>query len=348
MNTTMFKNTTAFLKKQTANIIVTILGGLIPLIVNWIIKIFKKQDINDVFIISPEKNYIFQSIFVLVTLYVLIQVRRYVVNDISNSEEQIKQYIRKNCGLRIFNREETSASAFRTVQETAHQFFNTWLVVWLMWLVYYGGGLFLTFSLNTYNNCCNNMVLDIYQQVFDFFNSTAMFAIYIILTNVTVNRKVRNHNEYAFLDSILAWAILLIVFIAGIIVENCAPRCLFAKIIPFYVSAISAITFVLLLGKMNSSYLKIPSIFMLFLYLYAIIQLYIPFRDLCIQNNCWLRQFLCKSLPYITLLGKFFLMLTICWIAVQRRFIFYVIHRSTTIDKIDDLMSELNKENVSF
>lgn len=346
----MFKNTTAFLKKQTANIIVTVLGGFIPLIGNWIITIIQKQEIKDVFVISPERNYIFQSIFVLMTLYVLIQVRRYVVNDISNSEEQIKQYIRKNCGLRIFNREETSASAFRTVQETAHQFFNSWLVVWLMWLVYYGGGLFLTFSLKAKNNFDNNMVLDIYQQVFDFFNSTAMFAIYIILTNVTVNRKVRNHNDYAFLDSILAWAILLIIFIAGIIVENCAPQCLFAKIIPFYVSTISAITFVLLLGKMNSSYLKVPSIFMLLLYVYAVTQLYVPFKDsdLWMTKNSWLDTFLNYAIPYITLIGKIFLMLTICWIAVQRRFIFFVIHRSTTIDKIDDLISELNKENVSF
>lgn len=344
----MFKNTIVFLKNQTANIIVTVLGGLIPLIGNWVYTSFVKTSKNicfkALFEISPDKNYIFQSIFVLMTLYVLIQVRRFVVDDISNSDEQIKQYIRKNCGLKIYNREETSASAFRTVQETAHQFFYAWLVVWLMWLVYYGGG-FLIYS----NICpCDKAVLDIYQQVFDFLNSTALFAIYIIMTNVTVNRKERNHNEYDFLDSILAWAVLFIVFIAGIIVEINAPSHLLAKIMPFYVGAISTLTFVLLLGKLNSSYLKIPSLFMLFLYIYAIIQLYIPFKDFCLQNNCWLRQFLNYSLPHITLLGKFFLMLTICWIAVQRRFIFFVIHRSTTIDKIDDLISELNKEKVSF
>lgn len=106
----------------------------------------------------------------------------------------------------------------------------------------------------------------------------------------------------------------------------------------------------LLLGKMNSSYLKVPSIFMLLLYVYAVTQLYVPFKDsdLWMTKNSWLDTFLNYAIPYITLIGKIFLMLTICWIAVQRRFIFFVIHRSTTIDKIDDLISELNKENVSF
>ena len=41
-------------------------------------------------------------------------------------------------------------------------------------------------------------------------------------------------------------------------------------------------------------------------------------------------------------------MLTICWISVQRRFIFYVIHKRTTIDRAEELLIELNKEKVGF
>lgn len=335
------------MKEQAANIIVTVLGGLLPIVVSGSIHSF---DWERTLTIEPNENFIYQSIFILMTLYVLIQVRRYVMHDIKDSKEQIKQYIMKNCGLKLFDRERTADSSFRIVQETASQFFYAWLVVWLMWLVYYGGGLLISYSIEP-NSCCDkNMVLPIYQQIFDFLNSTAMFAIYVILTSITVNRKVRNRNEYAFLDSILVWSILLIVFIAGVVVENFAPYHLLSKIMPFYVSAISTITFVLLLGKMNSSYMKVPSIFMLLLYVYAVTQLYVPFKDsdLWKTENSWLDTFLYYAIPYITLIGKIFLMLTICWIAVQRRFIFFVIHRSTTIDKIDDLMSELNKEKVSF
>lgn len=362
----MFRNAKIFIKDQTANIILTILGGIIPIIISNSISLFSSNDSKNINITisvphdtSQEvdsllsllvndiklQNYMFQSFLILITLFVLIRIQKFVVNDVNKSQKQIKRYILKNCGLKIYDREKNAESAFQIVKKSVSQFFNTWLLVWMMWLVYYGGAV-LIYS----NTCsCNKIMLDIYQQIFDFLNSTALFAIYIILNSVTVNSKERTHKDYYYLDFILVWTVLLIVFIAGVLIEIHAPHNLLAGIMPFYVSAFSTITFVLVLGKMNSSYLKIPQFFMLILYIYAITQLYVPLIG-CdkLSDQFWFKNFLGKSLPYVTLFGKLFLMLTICWIAVQRRFIFFVIHRSTTIDKIDDLMSELNKENVSF
>lgn len=352
----MFDNTKKFLKEQKTNIIITILGGLIPLLLSGIRYVFKGQSFKYLtnignWEIGTRTNFIIQSLFILITLYVLIQVQRFVMHDLDNSEEQIRQYIKKNCGLKIFDRNKTINSAFRTVRITAYQFFYAWIAVWLMWLVYYGGGALLSIPFEKVNTWyCNQNGLTIYQHVFDFLNSTAMFAIYIILTNVTVNYKERTNNDYTYLESLLAWVVLFIIFIAGIIIESCDPTHLIARIMPFYVSAISTITFVLVLGKMNSTYLKVPSFFMFVLYIYAIIQLYIPFdnEDISIDGYEWFIPFIRGIVPYITLLGKIVLMLMICWIAVQRRFLFFVIHRSTTIDRTDELLSELNKENVSF
>ena len=351
----MFDNTKNFLEKQKTNIIITILGGLVPLLLNGIGYAFKSQSIAylmniDNWKIGTQTNFIIQSFFILITLYVLIQVQRYVMHDLNNSEEQIKQYIKKNCGLKIYDRNKTINSAFRTVKVTTYQFFYAWIAVWLMWLIYYGGGLLLSVSLEeSYTWYCYPDVLAIYQQIFDFLNSTAMFAIYIILTNVTVNYKERTNNDYTYLESLLAWVVFFIIFIAGIIIEACAPSYLITMIMPFYVGVISTITFVLVLGKINSTYLKVPSFFMLVLYIYAIIQLYIPFsKDILTEEYKWFSFFINGIVPYITLFGKIVLMLMICWIAVQRRFLFFVIHRSTTIDRTDELLSELNKENVSF
>lgn len=372
----MFENLFNFIKRQKANIIITMLGGLLPTVLNWI-KVFidRSSTTRPWWLIEPQQNYLFQSIFVLITLYVLIQVRRFVMQDLKNSEELIKDYIKKNCGIKIFNPKKTVNSAFRTVQETVSQFFYAWLAVWLMWLIYYGGGFLLSFSSKSIECfcCCNNCIdtfcdlgctckqyvsgsslsnnktlMATYQYIFDFLNSTAIFAIYIILTNVTVNYKERVKSAYIYLEPILAWMVVFIIFIAGLLMESYVPNHLFAKIMPFYVGVISTITLVLVLGKMNSTYLKVPRIFMFVLYIYALIQLYIPFKDLLVVDNCWFSTSIKIVLPYITLLGKIVLMLTICWIAVQRRFLFFVIHRSTTIDRTDELLSELNKENVSF
>lgn len=348
-----------FFREQKANILVTILGGLVPLFVGGIISAFGSEKPTnaiaksicdeDFWKITPRENFVLQSIFILITLYVLIQVRKFVIGDLESSEEQIKQYIKKNCGLKIFDQNSTIDYAYRTVQGTVSQFFRAWLAVWLMWLIYYGGGLFFS-SLGTDSRCGGFFWLTTFQHIFDFLNSTALFAIYIILTSVTVNRKKRTNNDNSILESVLVWVVLFIIFMAGIIIENVDQNHLLAQIMPFYVSIISTITFVLVLGKMNSTYLKVPPFFMLVLYIYAIIQLYIPFsnKDYLEIRDFWFQSFIIFILPYITLFGKIVLMLTICWIAVQRRFLFFVIHRSTTIDRTDELLSELNKENVSF
>lgn len=45
----------------------------------------------------------------------LIKVRKFVVNDLKGAEEQVKHYIKKNCGLKIFDHNSTINSAYRTV-----------------------------------------------------------------------------------------------------------------------------------------------------------------------------------------------------------------------------------------
>ena len=350
----MFDNIKAFFEKQKNNIIITLIGGLVPFLINAIYDVVKENYISDSstkkfnWEITPYTNFVLQSIFILITLFVLLQVRNFVVNDIKKSKEQIKQYIKKNCKLKIYDRERTTESAFNTVKETVSQFFFVWIIVWIMWLIFYGGGFFI-YSLQLSDHSFKaDMVLKTFQQTFDFLNSTAMFAIYIILTSVTVNRKERTENDYTYWEAFLVWIVLFIVFLAGVIIENVNNKHFLAEFLPFYLSIFSTVTFVLVLGKMNSTYLQIPAFFMFILYIYALIQLIIPFSELKDLEKNQLFISIKYIIPYLTLLGKIILMLTICWIAVQRRFIFFVIHRSITIDQTEELLSELNKENVSF
>ena len=142
----MFDNIKAFFEKQKNNIIITLIGGLVPFLINAIYDVVKENYISDSstkkfnWEITPYTNFVLQSIFILITLFVLLQVRNFVVNDIKKSKEQIKQYIKKNCKLKIYDRERTTESAFNTVKETVSQFFFVWIIVWIMWLIFYGGG----------------------------------------------------------------------------------------------------------------------------------------------------------------------------------------------------------------
>lgn len=341
----MLDNIKSFCKAQASNIIVTLIGGLIPVIFQFIFspKEGSGESCKCGFWALESLNYGFQSIFIFTSLYVLIKIRKNIIHDIRDSECQIQQYMMKHCGLKIYDR-NTVKSAFHTVQETASQFFYAWLAVWMIWLISYAGEFCINFCIGN-----SNTIIKIYGQIFDFLNSTALFIVYIILTSVTVNHKRRSKNDYAYLESILVWTLLFILFLVGIIVEAHGGNTRITSVLPFYTSVVSAVTFIIVLSKLSSVYLQIPSFFMFSLYLYAIIQLYLPFSDFKLQGCLtWTNVYLQGLFSYITLFGKVMLMLTLCWIAVRRRFIFYVIHRSTMIDRADELLSELNKEKVSF
>ncbi len=90
--------------------------------------------------------------------------------------------------------------------------------------------------------------------------------------------------------------------------------------------------------------MRIPNAFLMIMYLYAIIQCYIPFKG----SNELPLQIFNVAVPYITLMGKVFVLLSLCWITYKKRLIFFVIHRSTAIDNIPRMLSELNQDLAEY
>lgn len=91
------------------------------------------------------------------------------------------------------------------------------------------------------------------------------------------------------------------------------------------------------------------------LYFYAAIQAYTPLLESSYDTpflsgvyDAHIIKVIIAMLPYITLLGKVFLMLVLCWVVDYKRLIFFVIHRSVTIDQTPRLLNELNRNHVSF
>lgn len=145
---------------------------------------------------------------------------------------------------------------------------------------------------------------------------------------------------------------LTVLFIVGLIHEsiyinipsNSDGTTLPPNIVSISLSIFSAGTFVLMLGKINSNYMRIPNAFLMIMYLYAIIQCYIPFKG----SNELPLQIFNVAVPYITLMGKVFVLLSLCWITYKKRLIFFVIHRSTAIDNIPRMLSELNQDLAEY
>lgn len=332
----MLENLTAWIKKDKFNILLTLFAAILPLGTSWL---QNQYHTSLSLVIEPYENYLIHAIFIFCTLLVLIRNFWSMHVELTENGDKIKSYIAKYCNIKIFCKE--LESSFDVVVGTVRQFYVAWIVIWLLWLTYYLGNLLLE---------VNHTEFSAFSNTLDFLTSTIIFAVYIILTNVTVNVRKRLRMGITYYYGIVLWVIILVLWTVGIISSNINTYdALFVnsndaeKLVSLLLSLYSTITFTLVLGKINSNYLQIPKLFLWMLYLYAIIQAYHPF----ISNDYYIGivgTMLSVIFPYVTLLGKFFLVLTLCWIANKRRFLFFVIQKSVSIDETPVLLGNLNKE----
>lgn len=336
----MFSEFKSWLKSDKYNIGLTLMSALLPSIATFVYKFYVKKgsgvNFFSVFILSEKVYYAITAFFVFFTLFLLIYNMQSMVSVLKMKKEQIKNYMAKNCDIKIFNNELDSS--YRVVRQTVIQFYFACIMIWFLWLVLYFGN----FLYSCFNSVCGKFI---FVEVFDFLSSTTMFVVYIILSNVTVNIEKRIKYDNGILYGVIVWLILATIWLIALITSVCNIE-KNMQFVSIFSSMYASITFVLVLGKLNSNYLQVPRLFMWVLYIYAIIQAYYPIVDIEFgvvkEPIGWLNNLF----PYITLLGKLFFMLTLCWVAYRRRFIFFVIHKSISLDEVPRLLTELNKEKV--
>lgn len=294
-------------------------------------------------------EYGIQSLFIIIAIFVILTNMSTTAKNLKN-KNHIISYMIDNCNIKVFRKEDNDRR-YHVVRQTTFVFYYLWLTVWGLWLFYYLGN--FLFAIAFPGDDYHRVVLarTIFSQVFDFLNSTAFWGIYLILTDITVDRKRRGGESSGLWFGAIVMIILTILFIVGLIHEtiyyvpgNLDQTNLPPNIVSISLSVFSAVTFVLMLGKINSNYMRIPNAFLMIMYIYAIIQCYIPFKG---SDELPLR-ILDTALPYITLMGKVFVLLSLCWITYQKRLIFFVIHRSTAIDNIPRMLSELNQDIAEY
>lgn len=297
-------------------------------------------------------NYLFQAIFIFVTLFVLVYNKRNTDKTLRDNKELIANYIERNTN-KCIKRCDEKYFAFKVVSAITRQFYIMWIVVWLLWLVYYVGmfAICVAPQIETPYIGRHELTYSVFEQVFDFLSTAAMFGIYLILNNVTTQFEKRSQKNYGLWNSLLFLVLLFAIWLSLLLIESSfvVERFQYSTL---FVSVFSTITFVLILGKLNSNYLQIPPLFLLVMYLYAIIQAYVPFKtpghDVCHLNLKYIPDVISYIFPYVTLIGKLFVMLTLCWIVDKKRLIFFIIHKSAALDETPVLLDKLDNEPVEF
>lgn len=274
----------------------------------------------------------------------------------AGQSEQIKRYLRTNFNLKDEN-EPSLNVAHAVVSGTAKQFFCAWIVIWLLWLGYYSGVCFS--SLVPQNDYFLKVLMPLYRNVFNFLSSAVLFTIYLILTEATVHTRARNKSKSFILNGFTLLMVLALLFALPSLYavslpysSDVYPMCMI--FISLFLSIFSAISFTLIIGKLNSAYLQIPVAYIVILYFYAISQAYEPLSTIyemyfvgqkksCYPELQSIIGLLYDVIPYITLLGKVFLMLTLMWITNNQRIIFYIIHRSIALEEAPSSLKKFQR-----
>lgn len=284
-----------------------------------------------------------QTFFILVTLVVLIRCWNKVRSDAAQ-EMRIKRYLRIHCELRDEG-EDALQIAYTVVTGTVRQFFLAWSAIWVLWLAYYSGEVIeLMFSHQWSVAVCNTCLsrnMMFYKNTLNFFSSAVLFVIYLVLSEATVMRKERRHTQPLFFHGLLLVMVLALLFFVPSMIAQCGTTDTYRQIVmilSILLSVFAAVTFTLILGKLNSTYLQIPRWMISGLYLYAIIQAYAPLSTMCELYSARINsqplhilRLISDTLPWITLFGKMLLMLMLIWISDRKRLVFYIIHQSLSL-----------------
>ena len=351
-------------KKEKFNVLTTVLAGVLPVLLNWLWDIIKLlasgkwaspeglAEVLSIFSISESANYAIQTVFVLLSLFVLIRNRRHAIHSMED-RKLMEKYIEDKCGLKIKQKDD-AASSCQVVRGTVRQFYYAWLSLWFLWLVYYGGNLVYEIGENTiathstlFEKFNMERVQNLFCNFFDFLSSSVLYVVYLVLNNVTVNIAKRGGNSNGIRYGILFLTVLASIYMAATLIGLAVTdKESYMKInisVLLLLGMFSSLSFVLVLGKLNSNFLQIPRALMYVLYIYAVTQVYEPFLDVDIFREKNPVMVLSYIFPYITLCGKISLLLALSWMVYDRRLIFYVIHKSLALDETPSKLKSFNE-----
>ncbi len=333
----------------------TVIGAILSTLLGIICEYYftgeSKRPFNavDFFKLTPQLNHFVQTLVIMISLVKLISIRRSILKDLE-SPNYIIDYLIDNCNIVRYS-EDDDNTRLRIITKTVSQFYNGWILVWLLWLAYYMGNFLLVLidnggiPITHKTEGINNISQIIYSQIFDFLTSLTLLFIYIILNYPTVELSKRGFENDIFIKNCPIFIGIIVMFIIGLIHEAQVATIddlELPNLISVSLSIFSALSFILVLGKINSNYLRIPKWFIVSMYVYAIIQCYVPLSQVHFGKDLFSISLIDVLIPYITLCGKVIVFLSLSWLGFEKRFIFFVIHKSTEMDNIPSQLAELN------
>lgn len=346
----MFEEFKSWFHKDWLNIFLTIFCALIPFLPSFVMYVFSiletgnsKGSIHNVAVSCCQ--------FAIAAIGLLIVSFRYkptALLEVSKGNS-LQDYIEDVCRIKQTKNNDSSI-ACEVVRRIVKQFYNAWIIIWVIWLLYFGVEMLFYFLLDQEDYHWLKMNISGILFLLDFLSSFVLFCVYIILNHITVDIGRRTEKHYS--DVYWAAIAFALLFFAGLVLFifhlfSLSDKDVYGLYIKVLLSVIGAFSFVLFLGRLNSDYLNVPPAFILILYVYAVAQaysyLFIENGNLVTDKYTSFIDSINYVFPWILTLGKVVLLMALSWVLDKNRLIFYIVHKSLSITQMKGQLKEFNR-----
>lgn len=271
--------------------------------------------------------------------------------DEVSDKRSVVDYMEEKCQIKqtaVYD----SDVAYNVVRSTIKQFYGAWFAIWLIWILYYGLGIVLSNEEISKNGNMMRYLSQI-EYFLDFCSSTAMYCAYIILNDITVDISSRDDKEgrhYSCLFRTITLCVIILfacILLQTLYLLEPGTYGNFNIYTRFILSFFGTISFVMVLGKLNSYHLNIPSWLIMPLYVYAVSQAFSMFvlpvseKEFILMND--LANAMSSCLLWIAFLGKVVLLIVLSWVLYRKRLIFYIVQSSISITSRKANIQEFNR-----
>ena len=203
-----------------------------------------------------------------------------IVRRLLQKEDLIETYFKREC--QITDEEDFPIEErFAAIRHSVARFYQGWMALWLVWLFYNGVMLVMGVTGGKIGSASYAYNMFVFRCIMEMVGSIILFYIYLVLNNVTISKEYRpDYSSTDFRLGAIFLSLCIIAILALFIRAASIPtmREAFAPMlqVSLALGLFSTFTYVLVLGKLNSYYLQIPILLSIFVYIFAIAQVFAP------------------------------------------------------------------------
>lgn len=324
--------------------------------------------------------YAFQTLFMGIVFFYIWGHKDKIVRRLLQKEDLIETYFKRE--YHVTDEEDFPIEErFAAIRHSVARFYQGWMALWLVWLFYNGVMLLVGITGGRVSSVSYTYNMFVFRCIMEIVGSIILFYIYLVLNNVTISKEYRQDYSSAdfrlgaiFLSSCIIT--ILALFIRAASIPTVQDAFVTMLLVSLALGLFSTFTFVLVLGKMNSYYLQIPIFLNIFVYMFAIAQVFAPLELIASGWDCIKDGVAVTTIPYevvgpdrsyrifdvqvsspvlddktclyleklnfyflfFSMVGKLALALVLYWTVYKFRFIYFVITKNLALTETPERM----------